>query len=106
MTTADHPVTTAATEAMSHAFRHYTGTMPGDNMWNLDMEKTWAVVAPATTPAVLHAAAERLRFWAKTLPLGTPGDDRYHAGFLRAVDGIAAMADHLESTARRITDEP
>lgn len=43
--------------AMATAFREYTGTRTGDDMWNLNMEKTFAIVAPAA----LALLAERGR---------------------------------------------
>jgi hypothetical protein len=47
-----------AVAAMSEAFRAYTGTEPGQTMWNVDMEKTWDIVAPSVLAAL--AAAGRL----------------------------------------------
>lgn len=41
----------AAEAAMSAAFRTYTGTSVGEAMWNLNMEKTWTLVAPACLAA-------------------------------------------------------
>lgn len=37
----------AVVRAASHAFRAYTGTREGEPMWNLDMEATWRIIAPA-----------------------------------------------------------
>lgn len=48
----------AAERAMDSAFRRYTGTKTGDNMWNLDMEATWRVVAKSVTDLVYRAGRE------------------------------------------------
>lgn len=54
-------IETAVANAMSRAFREYTGTPEGQNMWNLDMEATWRLVAPAAT-ATANAASRSAWF--------------------------------------------
>lgn len=44
---ADEQLAEELAAAMTRAFRDYTGTRTGDAMWNLDMEKTFELAAPA-----------------------------------------------------------
>jgi hypothetical protein len=48
----------AAEAAMSAAFRAYTGTRRGEQMWNLDMEQTWEIVSRAGLAAALPHLAD------------------------------------------------
>jgi hypothetical protein len=64
----DNPAVPAVEKAMSDAFRRYTGTSVGQEMWNLNMERTWALVAPAAVDAARpHIEAAALRTAADAL---------------------------------------
>jgi hypothetical protein len=81
-----------ATKAMSEAFRAYTGTPTGQVMWNLDMEKTWGIVAPAVLEAL--AAAGRLR---------DTGADRFKVGDLAATSTI--LHERVEGRVTKVADD-
>src|SRR5690348_13212583 len=64
----DNSAVPTVQKAMSDAFRRYTGTRAGEAMWNLDMERTWALVAPAAIAAARsHIEAAALRAAADAL---------------------------------------
>ncbi len=97
--TANAALVAVAAQAMSDRFRGYTGTCPGEEMWNLNMETTWDLVAPAVVAAVLRAAGERIITAVdEQIRAGKVTDNGWIQGVKQTAEDLVRTADRLEVT--------